>query len=65
MTVTGGFWDSQLKADVYFDCKEKYVKDLVERYTNKQLTELTLAAIGNKQLFDIEEVGGFDMCMGE
>jgi len=55
--ITDESWDSQLKTDIYFDCKGEYTKDLIERHTNKEMTEITLAAIGNKQLFDIEEEG--------
>jgi SAM-dependent methyltransferase len=55
--ITDEFWDEQLNKDGYFGCGENYTEDLIERYTNKEMTDETLAALGNKQLFDIEKEG--------
>lgn len=55
--VTNEDWEKRMIGDKYFDCGENYTKDLIERYTNKEKTALTLEAIGNKKFFDIEKEG--------
>ena len=61
------FWEEKLSNDNYFGCKEKYVVDLVERNTDKEIRNATLAATGVKAgihqgdyrepFFDIEVEG--------
>ena len=60
--MTNEDWEKGMITDKYFDCKEDYAGDLIERYGNKERTAITLEAVGNKLWFDVEKEGkGWNM----